>query len=195
MTRAIFRTHGDLADFAKDLTQLVNDAVHEHRILTGLERNETEARGYPTSSMRAGSPSTTVDDEGVPMPALSDPTGEAAIRPHLGNEAARRRNQLEAALVATRRQLLAAIDQARPITHPPVPSPTLTDELWCEHHARHGMTEPRGTEKEVGKHSRLCGWCHAFNRTHGQLPPKALLEHKAAGERITSRALSEAGIR
>ena len=194
--RALFRSHQDYADFAADLHQLVDELVEQHRLTSRLEAGQDRARGYPTRSLGVRtSPATVLDDDGVPMPALSDPTGEAAIRDAgLRSALTARRHELEEATIKARRIITAAADRARTITRPPAAGPSLTDDLWCEHHARHGMVEPRGSEKEVGKHSRLCGWCHAFNREHAQLPPKTLLECKASG-RITSKVLAEHGFR
>ena len=50
-----------------------------HRAHSNL-RSEASATGYPTSTGgNEGGPATVLDDQGDPMPALSDPTGEAAI--------------------------------------------------------------------------------------------------------------------
>ena len=39
--------------------------------------------GYPASTLNDGAPQTTVDEYGIPMPPLSDPTGETAVSPQV----------------------------------------------------------------------------------------------------------------
>lgn len=44
-----------------------------------FRRVKEEARGWPSSRRGEGGPSSVLDDEGVPMPPVADPTGEAAV--------------------------------------------------------------------------------------------------------------------
>lgn len=193
--RSIFRDHADLSGYAGDLVQLVAELVAQHDALDRLERNQRAARGYPRRSMgERTSPGTVLDDQGIPMPAVSDPTGEAVIAgDQLHTQIAARRQTIEHHLVAARKLIVEATDGARKLTLPPIDLTTGTgaDDLWCEHHLKHGMCEPRGSPKDVGRHGQHCVWCHAWNREHGQLPPRRILERRAAGERITTRVIDE----
>lgn len=60
---------------------------------------------------------------------------------------------------------------------------SVDNPMWCIHCQQHGHLEPRQGER------RYCGWCYSFQRAHGVLPPKALLEIHWAGRNITERDL------
>ena len=87
-------------------------------------------------------------------------------------------------------ELLSRADSLRAAALPPVAAPEPED--WCSNCAKAGIMTARGTEKEVGKDSTLCGWCHTFNREHGQLPPRALVRKRGSGARIYDRDIRQA---
>lgn len=87
-------------------------------------------------------------------------------------------------------ELLGRADSLRASALPPVAAPEPED--WCTNCAKAGVMTARGTEKAVGKDSTLCSWCHAFNREHGQLPPRALVRKHGQGARIFDRDISQA---
>lgn len=66
---------------------------------------------------------------------------------------------------------------------------TSVDDIWCPHLARFQIFEPR---REGGRWSR---WVDDFQRSTGQLPPKAICEMHARGIRITDAVLSRHGIK
>lgn len=63
------------------------------------------------------------------------------------------------------------------------------DDIWCPHLARFQIFEPR---REGGRWSR---WVDDFQRSTGQLPPKAICEMHARGIRITDAVLARHGIK
>jgi hypothetical protein len=88
-------------------------------------------------------------------------------------------------------RLLTLGDSARAEAFPPTNGAARTDQ-WCTSCTRaqidgKPVLSPRGDPKAVGKGSTLCGWCHSFNREHGQLPPTPLIRMRARGERIYER--------
>lgn len=64
--------------------------------------------------------------------------------------------------------------------------PDATD-MWCRVHLRHGMWEPVGAGGRDGR----CQWCYGFNLAERQDPPRALLELRAQGKRITSKTIAD----
>jgi hypothetical protein len=144
-----------------------------------LARRARDARpdGYRTSSMAAG---------GGQGP--SDPTGRAAL--------ARATGPADVAELAFARlfdavALLAEADGLRARAFPPQ-QVRADDGLSCTNCAAAGVHSPRGSAKEVGRTSTLCGWCHAFQRSYGLLPPRVLVRKRAAGERIYDRDITQA---
>jgi hypothetical protein len=87
--------------------------------------------------------------------------------------------------------LLIVADSLRAKAFPPV---TVTGDRAddCTNCLRHGVVSPRGRPKEVGHGSPLCGWCHAFQRAQGVLPPRDLVERHQRGERISERDVTAA---
>jgi Transcription factor WhiB len=76
-----------------------------------------------------------------------------------------------------------------PAPKPPrvrVPSPKL--EQPCQNHDVHGHTEPVGMKGRSG----LCAFCLGFQREHGVVPPKMLLDARAEGHRIVRRLIDAA---
>jgi len=116
----------------------------------------------------------------------SDPTAAAAVRGAGQVDDATRALGLFHDAV----KLLEQADSYRARALPPVRTERPTD--WCTSCERAGVLSPRGTEKEVGKSSSLCGWCHVWQREHSQLPPVVLIEKRARGERIYDRDITAA---
>lgn len=74
----------------------------------------------------------------------------------------------------------------------PPPTPVDPGQIWCTSCARVNVQWPRGSAKEVGSNSTLCGFCHGYQREHGgQLPPPRLCEMRAEGVRLTERVVAE----
>lgn len=125
---------------------------------------------------------------------ISDPTGNTAIRPHVDDPAERAIACADAGMRQVKRSLdlaRAAIQsltdadrhriRALAMTRGEGILAELTDEELeqdddaCPSHARAGFFSPRGAPKDVGNDTKLCLWCHRFNKNHGQWPARELL--------------------
>ncbi|HEX8580822.1 MAG TPA: hypothetical protein VF640_00755 [Acidimicrobiales bacterium] len=161
--------------------------------------------GHPRAASyngdRVNGGTTVLDEHGTPMPARSDPTGEAAIRPDQAAAEHRTILALVARLYDVSREL--ADHLARHALH----APTLKDlrdtasanEKRCESCARIELTpgipwdnyagdHPRTTAKgNLGIPMALCESCYRFTMRTGVLPTRAELETRAArGKKATS---------
>lgn len=148
------------------------------RLLAAARRD-----GYRTQRLDVGAPSTVLDDEGHPMPPLSDPTGELAasdakvVDPvrYLGEDALR--------------GVTGALGDLRMVRNALISCSKFFDtnpgEPGCSSHARIDMWVP------VEDNGR-CRWCYDFWRAEGIDPPAELLKARADGKRITRQMVEEA---
>jgi WhiB family redox-sensing transcriptional regulator len=75
-----------------------------------------------------------------------------------------------------------------PAPKPRVRAPSPKLEQPCQNHDVHGFTEPVGMKGRSG----LCAFCLGFQREHGVVPPKMLLDARAEGHRIVRRLVDAA---
>lgn len=125
---------------------------------------------------------TVVDDQGMPMPAVSDPTGEAAIRPDKAAMHLREvDDKLRAAHAAVSRVVtLLALYTPRPATDGEQRSLELDNDPGCESCSRTESSrgvkrwEPvwkRGNPGGVLRDTAgLCAWCYTWTKDTGRLP-------------------------
>lgn len=132
-----------------------------------------------------------LDEQGVPMPALSDPTGEACTR----------RDQPTKDLAELRRLCRQHIANAERVTailasYQPRPADgyqrahTAGDDPGCRSCARLEVGgaprwEPvhRGVELD-GEVVKLCSWCERWARHTGSMPPRRQLCDHHDGKRV-----------
>lgn len=139
--------------------------------------------GWRTRSFGGGAPSSVLDDQGVPMPPLSDPVGEVAaddvkitdpIRVHAERLFQNLAHALHDMRVA-RGSMIAAFEDVKPEEGAPA----------CRPHAEAGIFY---TADRNGR----CDWCYRFWLAEGQDPPPDLIRAKAEGKRITVGMVEEA---
>ena len=157
------------------------------RIADGVA-GQPSAQNYDGDTGDAGS---VLDDQGVPMPALSDPTGEACTR----------RDPCRADLDRLRhlaRQLRHHADEATRILarHQPRPADgyqrhhTADGDPGCRSCARLEVGgaprwEPVYKRRTVGDEAvELCRWCYDWHRHTGTLPARRLLCDHHDGKRV-----------
>lgn len=121
---------------------------------------------------------------------VSDPTGQAALQRIQNNPRDAATRALSFAMEACRYLELADSERARAL--PPAPKPADNTVDWCSNCQQHGVLEPRGDVKAVGRDSPLCTWCHAFLRQNQLLPPRPLVMKHASGERIYTKDVTVA---
>lgn len=120
-------------------------------------------------------------DNGEVVPVPSDPTGEAVLHARADVKA-----ELE-------RRLPRMLDDAywlRDLIHtlaPIVPPSSMNEpnELWCTHHLRIGLCEPRHRGSE-------CRTCYDFRLLWKVLPPVSLLRDRHQGKRWTEATIKAA---
>lgn len=157
------------------MRRILNRFEHDDRALAAAS-HDALPDGYPTDSLPGPHTHGTTDRVPTTVRLRHNAHDPATIAYTLLHQAAR---------------LLEQADSRRAEALPPTtPTPT-TDTHWCTSCLRSNHFTPRAPEKEVGRHSTLCGWCHAWQRTHDTLPPIALIDARARGQRITSRIIEE----
>jgi hypothetical protein len=130
------------------------------------------------------------EDENTPAVSYSDPTGEATVsgghcRDDVARDARRARTQLDQVVI--RLDGIAALTTG--ITRA---GANLTDPTdWCTNHLRHGHHEPRRivNGRAAGE---WCRWCTDFATAQGGPPPKALIEQRARGDKISDQDVQRA---
>jgi hypothetical protein len=119
--------------------------------------------------------------EHCPHPVPSDPTGEGMLRARaeLGDELQKRMTRMvdDALWLRDTAHVLAPI----------VPPSTMNDpsDLWCSHHLRLGLCEPR-------HRNDLCRYCGDFLALWKVRPPIGILRDRHQGKRITEARVKEA---
>lgn len=166
------RSHGGYADATRALA---------HDAATNLR----------AGSFSPGGPSSTLDDDGYPMPPVSDPTGDTVVN---GTATRAQLDDLDRHI----RAALDHLDHARAIqaralkAHQARPTPPAQDSAppgacrSCWRDGRH--FEPTAE----GRYTHACRWCGDFRANEGIDPPVALLEKRHRGERITTADVAKA---
>lgn len=184
----------DVATLAQTLHRLL-EATDERDHLTIPQRLRASYNGWPAGSGEG--PGSVLDDDGIPMPSIADPTGEAALRPDKARDA---ETAITKHLTAAKRALDQALAEAqrwtlRDATTWDAAHATDGDD-GCESCARvrgprtHRWWNPvyRTTTMAGGSRVGLCYWCYEWVRRHGALPPKDILEAHRDGKRIKQTA-------
>lgn len=195
--RVVF-DHGQLVDAVARITAIAGELPELDDELRQRRRSFQSGRGYPSASM-AGmgrGPATVVDRETgddhavvVFHDSLAEQIANDLERDDLGGRLA----EFTVAVNTALRNLETArgiVHKARPSRQPEPAAPRV--DIWCTSCERAQVMAPRGDPKRVGEQSTLCGWCHEWQREYGQLPPVAIIERRARGERITTRVVEEA---
>lgn len=167
------------------------ERIREHiGTIYDLDRRLGDAERYDgfRSSLRPmeGSKATVVDEDGVPMPDLSDPVGEAVVsmlagdrRPSTVREDVKLLNATFAEIRGLARMADGARDRAM------LPDDKTLDPECCEVHKRHEFgVEPL-------HRSGRCRWCYDFWLAEGVDPPLPLLKARAEGRRITQQMVMD----
>lgn len=180
-----------LADAADHLNQVAN-------VIATVLPNIADARaGWPASSRfegDRGSGHTTVTDEnGMSIPAVSDPTGEAAVTPDPAAADHRQLARSVETIHSEARKLygLMAKYQSRRALPSEKMATNANKKDGCSSCARlkHRDGEPRWepthrTTDVNGKHLDLCLWCYKWFRSQGVLPSTAELDRHHQGHRV-----------
>lgn len=187
----------DIADVIALVTRLngllTRPDMRDH--MNVAQRLRSSYNGWPAGSGEG--PSSVLDDQGTPMPSISDPTGEAALRPDKARDA---ETQIARHLTAARRALDQAYAEAARWTLRDATAydagQTSGGEDGCESCAR--IRGPRTarwwnplyrtTTLADGARIGLCRWCFDWSRRTGSLPPKDQLEAHRDGKRIRQAA-------
>jgi hypothetical protein len=179
------------------LDEAIESAMRAAGQLASSLANMHDARnGWPTGSRFDGDRSTghttVVDEHGIPVPAVSDPTGEAAIAPdqaandRAGVERAIKALYLEAERVLSlvkRYQPRRALPSERQSTAANDPGCWSCRRLKASDGERRWEPTHRRTDVN-GKPLDLCRWCYDWHRSHGVLPATAELERHHRGDRV-----------
>lgn len=149
-------------------------------------RSPLQAASY--DAPRVAGHTSRVDEHGVSMPAVSDPTGEAAAAVCDDRDRAVVADQLAVALDALDEILLVAAK------HPPAQQVArVVDEPaeQCESCRRVGRRFPMFRRTNMAgaldRRYALCRWCHDWASQWRRLPPRRVLEAHHAGQRIRVR--------
>lgn len=140
---------------------------------------------------------TVVDDEGTPMPAISDPTGEAAVRRATGKDRAAADHREVSKLIRDGLRISGRITDifarygTRPAGHVELKATEQGNARpdGCEHCATQGRWSPLHVERTTAKGNlptpmRLCRWCYDWTRTHGVLPTDKELRAHHEGRKL-----------
>ncbi len=164
----------EIIDVVRSVRANLQAVYDVDRQLRHIERPD----GYRASVRpMEGSPSAT-DDEGEPMPGHSDPTGSAVVTLIDGRASGVRKeiNVMAGAvneMLALARQANGAMQRAlEPGKEHPVPD-------GCRNHEAHGL----GWQPVHS--SGRCRWCYDFWLVEGVDAPKALLDKRDGGRRIS----------
>lgn len=156
------------------------------RLITSLiDGMEGHPRAQALQADRTSGHTTVIDDRGIPVPSVADPTGETAIRPDF---AAKDRLEYDKCLEIAERAMERAdrIRVAWTPTAPTLAKSTEEGDDGCELCARtvDGKGQARWSLPHVeastvkgnlSRPYRLCRWCYDFVRSHGRAPTKAEL--------------------
>lgn len=134
-----------------------------------------------------GSAGTVLDEDGYPIPPLSDPTGNGVVAMLDGT---RKRSSVRDELLVLNGALSEVLGHVRQahgaMARAMVPPGELLNPDACVVHLRHGF----GFEPVY--RCRSCRWCYQFSLAEGVDPPYALLDARSRGQRITERMVADA---
>lgn len=172
----------DLLDHLEDLTAKARD---QHRQLRAHQ--STDRDGYRTNSLGGGTPTSEVDEDGVPLPPRSDPTARTVIdRVEHADPAGQALITVIAHLTSARHHLQLADGAASEALTPPIKVPD-NSTLWCKSCLRINVHTPRA--EGCGHY---CRWCSEWRRAHnGELPWPELIDLRQRGVRITPARIAE----
>ena len=140
--------------------------------------------GYRTRSMGGGQPQSVLDEEGNPIPPLSDPVGELVV------DERKVRDPMVDHVTTLMRSLTHALGDIRVARAEFIRAweengePDI-GERSCRVHARIGIFE-------LAVRSDRCDWCHRFWLSEKVDVPDDLLRAKQDGKRISQRMIDEA---
>lgn len=153
--------------------------------------------GYDQERTSGGA--TVLDDQGVPMPRLSDPTGEWGTEPDQARDDQR---SIDHRLHSLERETMRLVDDfTRHALRPPnvIEQCKGDDEPGCESCAR--LPGARGgprwepvrqtakvAEGKLVVTYKLCRWCADFVRSEGVLPTKGQLDAHHTGRKVRKTA-------
>lgn len=139
--------------------------------------------GYRTNSLGAGAPQSVVDENGAPMPPLSDPCGEVAA------DEVKVRDPIRLDVEHIAQNLVRALGAIRAARGRMIQTfqgfKVDLGEPGCSAHAAAGIYE------EATKAGR-CRWCYDFWLAKRVDPPVEILQARSIGKRITERMVAEA---
>lgn len=184
---------------AAELSRQFTHPDREGRRLT--DRIREQMAGQPGAANYEGDQvsghTTVVDDRGIPMPALSDPTGETAIRRDRAAADLRELDRHMAAMHrhATQAVAIAALYTPRPATaldRRTLAALNIKPDPGCQSCDRVGSWSIVHRSTTLGGRlpakTALCHWCYRWANEHGQLPAVDVMERHARGETIRQRA-------
>jgi hypothetical protein len=193
----------NLSDSIADVAQLaatVKDTLAEKDTRDGLtipDRIRASYNGWPAGSgFDGGGKSSVLDDQGIPMPNVADPTGEAAMRQDRARDDERTiHRDIEAAKRALHRALINARRYRLRTANPHEQDDASDGDDGCQSCAR--ITGPSGlpwwnpihryTVLANGVRVAVCDWCYNQPRVGvrhtGELPPKDAVESHRDGRR------------
>lgn len=141
------------------------------------------------SSSQPGGPASVLDDQGVPMPAVSDPTGETVVR---NAAAAARVDELDGHLRTALDAMTAAHAIVEQALAPHRARPAAPANEGPAHGACRSCWRADGYYEPVSHYRHYCRWCGDFTTNHGIKPPVELLDKRHRGIRISQRDVDEA---
>lgn len=138
--------------------------------------------GWPRSSMGGDGPSTTLDEEKMPMPPVSDTTGNAVVGPPVTDPIFKELRGIvmgvSDSLGKLRQSRARLVDGSQYADVQP-------GEPMC------GSCERINEFAEVFR-SGLCRWCYAFDQQHHRSPPITLVRAHHDGRKITRQMVADA---
>lgn len=189
------------------IDQAVADAMRARHALAGPKGvllflrdamvGQPQATGY--DSPVVGGHSTVLDERGVPMPAVSDPTGEAGVIRASGLDQAVNDHQAILRHVQALASHADALDrlaskwQKRAATEKEKRDTDRANDPGCELHLRHGTWRPPKVLSSTVKGTlerpyRLCDWCMDVVGSLGRVPSDDELRDNIAGKRLRRTA-------
>lgn len=162
---------------AAQLARWAPPAFAQHAVTDGIRSTATD---------RAGGRGSVLDDQGDPMPPVSDPVGELVANATAGRPN-QRQHDVEAHVAQARRSLAIALS----LVHQTLPAPNTltrlkpTGDPGCTSCKRIDAFAPA---TRAGR----CDWCYRWWLAENEDPPVGVLEARARGDRITTKIVAQA---
>lgn len=187
------RIDSQLAQASEDIDLVLVALPDVLRRLRDGMAGQPGAQRYDTPVV--GGHTTVLDERGMSMPAVSDPTGEAAVRAVMGGDPSsitqRRIAQLVATIAHAADELVTHVRIAQrrgPTDRERRDTDAVNIEPGCRSCARTEVTPGVRRWERVYRRDR-CRWCASWAGIHGdQDPPLEVLERHHAGQRIRIKA-------